>query len=89
MAGAATATIGVVGFVGLVAPHMARMLVGEDQRFALPVTAACGMLVLTLASLVSKIILPGIVLPIGMVTALLGIPFFLAQIMARRGRAPA
>jgi iron complex transport system permease protein len=84
LAGSATATIGIVGFVGLVAPHMARMLVGEDQRFSLPVTAACGMLVLTLSSLVSKLILPGVVLPIGMVTALLGIPFFLAQILRNR-----
>ena len=81
LAGSATATIGIVGFVGLVAPHMARMLVGEDQRFSLPVTAACGMLVLTLSSLASKLILPGVMLPIGMVTALLGIPFFLAQIL--------
>lgn len=89
MAGCATATIGVVGFIGLVAPHIARLLVGEDQRFALPVTAACGMLVLTLASLVSKVILPGTVLPIGMVTSLLGIPFFLAQIMSRRARVSA
>lgn len=86
MAGAATASIGVVGFVGLVAPHMARLLVGEDQRFALPVTAAAGLLVLTLASLASKVLLPGVVLPIGMVTALLGIPFFLAQVMSGRGR---
>jgi iron complex transport system permease protein len=84
LAGSATATIGIVGFVGLVAPHMARMLVGEDQRLSLPVTAACGMLVLTLSSLVSKLILPGVVLPIGMVTALLGIPFFLAQILRNR-----
>ncbi len=81
LAGAATATIGIVGFIGLVAPHCSRLLVGEDQRFALPATAACGALILTLASLVSKLIIPGAVLPIGMVTALLGIPFFLAQIL--------
>ncbi|HTJ59403.1 MAG TPA: iron ABC transporter permease [Devosiaceae bacterium] len=85
LAGAATATIGVVGFIGLVAPHIARLMVGEDQRFALPATAACGALILTLASLASKLILPGAVLPIGMVTALLGVPFFLAQILSRRG----
>lgn len=88
MAGTATATIGVVGFIGLVAPHIARMLMGEDQRFALPATAACGALLLTLASLASKLILPGAVLPIGMVTALLGVPFFLAQVMTRQRRRP-
>ena len=87
LAGAATATIGIVGFIGLVAPHIARLLVGEDQRFTLPVTAACGALILTLASLVSKMIIPGAVLPIGMVTSLLGVPFFLAQILYRKQRA--
>ncbi len=86
LAGSATATIGIVGFIGLVAPHMARLLVGEDQRFSLLVTAACGMLVLTLASLASKLILPGVILPIGMVTSLLGIPFFLALVLRGRRR---
>ncbi|WP_347558512.1 iron ABC transporter permease [Robbsia sp. KACC 23696] len=81
LASGITATIGVVGFVGLVAPHISRLLVGEDQRFSLPMTAACGMLVMTLASIASKMILPGGVLPIGMVTSLLGVPFFLAQIL--------
>ena len=83
LAGGVTATIGIVGFVGLVAPHAARMLVGEDQRFALPVTAALGMIVTVAASLVSKLVIPGVVLPIGMVTALLGLPFFIAQVLRR------
>lgn len=81
LASSITATIGVVGFVGLVAPHIARLLVGEDQRLSLPMTAACGLLVMTLASIASKMILPGGILPIGMVTSLLGVPFFLAQIL--------
>ncbi len=81
LASGITATIGVVGFIGLVAPHISRLLVGEDQRFSLPMTAACGMLVMTLASVASKLILPGGILPIGMVTSLLGVPFFLAQIL--------
>ncbi|HWU65061.1 MAG TPA: iron ABC transporter permease [Ensifer sp.] len=86
LAGAATATIGIIGFIGLVAPHIARLLVGEDQRFCLPLTAASGALILTLASLASKLILPGAVLPIGMVTSLLGVPFFLGQILYRKRR---
>jgi len=88
LAAGVTATIGIVGFVGLVAPHVARMLVGEDQRFALPVTAACGMVVMTAASIVSKAAIPGVVLPIGMVTSLLGVPFFIMLILRRdmRGR---
>jgi iron complex transport system permease protein len=86
--GGITATIGVVGFVGAVAPHLARLLVGEDQRFALPVTAACGLIVLTTASLASKLIIPGVVLPIGMMTSLLGLPFFVMQVLRREAGAP-
>jgi len=88
LAGGITATIGIVGFVGLVAPHAARLLVGEDQRFALPVTAALGLVVMTLASLVSKLVIPGVVLPIGMVTALLGLPFFIVQVLRQDARQP-
>ena len=88
LAGGVTATIGIVGFVGLVAPHAARMLVGEDQRFALPVTAALGMIVMTAASLASKLVIPGVVLPIGMVTSLLGLPFFVVQVLRRDAGRP-
>lgn len=86
LAAAATATIGIVGFIGLVAPQIARLLVGEDQRFALLMTAALGALLLTTASLASKLIVPGVVLPIGMLTSLFGVPFFLLQIVHKRFR---
>lgn len=86
LAASITATIGIVGFVGLVAPHIARMLVGEDQRFSIGVTAACGLLVMTIASIVSKIIIPGVILPIGMVTSLLGVPFFFWLVLGYRRR---
>ena len=85
LAGSVTATVGIVGFVGLVGPHIARMLVGEDQRFALPAAAACGVLIMTTAAIASEIIIPGAVLPIGMLTALLGVPFFLVQILEGAG----
>jgi iron complex transport system permease protein len=54
----ATAT-SFVGFVGLVAPHIARMLVGEDQRFLIPLSALCGACMLSAASVLSKSIIPG------------------------------
>jgi iron complex transport system permease protein len=85
LAGSVTATVGIIGFVGLIAPHMARMLVGEDQRFSLLAAAACGILVMTTAAIASEILVPGAILPIGMLTALLGVPFFLVQILGRRG----
>jgi iron complex transport system permease protein len=82
----ATCFVGTIGFVGLVAPHIARMLVGEDQRFLLPLSALGGALLLALASLVSKSIVRGVVFPIGVVTSFIGIPFFLSLILTKRRR---
>jgi iron complex transport system permease protein len=78
------AFVGTIAFVGLVGPHIARMLVGEDHRFFLPASAICGALVMSLASVASKTVVPGAVIPIGLVTALIGVPFFVALIMRRR-----
>ncbi|MBP8279935.1 MAG: iron ABC transporter permease, partial [Aeromonas sp.] len=78
----ATAT-SFVGFVGLVAPHIARMLVGEDQRFLIPLSALCGACMLSAASVLSKSIIPGALFPIGIVTALIGVPFFIWLILGR------
>ncbi|MEX6507179.1 FecCD family ABC transporter permease [Jiella sp. M17.18] len=79
--------VGTIGFVGLVGPHMARMLVGEDQRFFLPASVLCGALLLSVTSVVSKTILPGAILPIGVITALVGVPFFFVLIFGSRRRA--
>ncbi len=76
LTGAAVAFVGTIGFIGLVAPHIARMLVGEDQRHMLPASALFGALLLSVASVVSKLIMPGTVFPIGIITALVGVPFF-------------
>lgn len=81
LAGAVTAVVGIVGFIGLVAPHVARMLTGEDHRFTILSTAAVGAVFATLASLATKIIIPGAVLPLGMVTSLTGLPFFIFLVM--------
>lgn len=79
--------VGTIGFVGLVGPHIARMLVGEDQRFFLPGSILCGALLLSATSVVSKILIPGAVLPIGVITALVGVPFFFSLIFTQRRRA--
>lgn len=84
LTGAAVAFVGTIGFIGLVAPHLARGLVGEDQRHLLPASALFGALLLSAASVASKLILPGTVFPIGIVTALIGVPFF-AWLVARGG----
>ncbi|EJO5346303.1 iron ABC transporter permease [Clostridium botulinum] len=76
--------VGTIGFIGLVGPHIARMLVGEDQRFFMPMAAISGALLLSAASVMSKIIIPGVIFPIGIVTSMIGVPFFLALIIRKR-----
>ncbi|MFA7439247.1 FecCD family ABC transporter permease [Castellaniella sp.] len=83
LAALAVAFAGTIGFVGLMAPHMARLLLGEDQRYYLPGSALLGGLVLTLAALASKSLVPGLILPIGIVTSLVGVPFFLLVLWRR------
>ncbi|RCS21863.1 iron ABC transporter permease [Phyllobacterium salinisoli] len=78
--------VGTIGFVGLVGPHIARMLVGEDQRFFLPASVLCGALLLSATSVASKTLIPGAVLPIGVMTALVGVPFFFVLIFTHRKR---
>ncbi len=88
LTGIAVAFVGTIGFIGLVAPHIARIYVGEDQRALLPASAVTGAALLSVASVVSKVILPGAVFPIGIVTSLVGVPFFVWLILtARRGPA--
>ncbi len=82
----AVAFVGTIGFVGLVAPHLARMLVGEDQRFLLPMSALAGALIMAGASILSKLISPGGVVPIGIVTAVIGVPFLFFLLLRGRRR---
>ena len=80
----AVSFVGSIGFVGIVGPHIARMLIGEDQRFFLPLSALAGALMLSVASALSKIIVPGSVFPIGILTSLVGVPFFFALLLGRK-----
>jgi len=84
LTGAAVCFVGTIGFIGLVGPHIARMLVGEDQRFFLFTSALAGALLLSAASAVSKLVIPGTILPVGIVTSLIGVPFFVSLILRRR-----
>ncbi len=84
LSGLAVAFVGTIGFIGLVAPHIARRIFGEDHRFYLPGSALVGGLILSLASIASKNIVPGVIVPVGIVTSLVGIPFFLSVVIRRR-----
>lgn len=83
--GAAVAAAGMIGFIGLVVPHLVRLLVGPDHRVLLPASALAGASLLLLADLAARLLLAPAELPIGIVTALIGAPFFLYLLL--RGRA--
>ena len=81
-AGAVSFT-GTIGFVGLIAPHVGRALVGEDHRFGLPMAGIMGAIVLVAASVTGKILSPGAVIPVGIITAVAGIPMLLGVILMK------
>jgi iron complex transport system permease protein len=76
----AVAFVGAIGFIGLVGPHIARLLLGEDHRFLLPASILTGAVIMSLASVLSKSLVPGVLMPVGIVTAMIGVPVFLALI---------
>lgn len=86
LAAVAVAFAGTIGFVGLVGPHMARLLVGEDHRFFLPAALLSGAVLLSFSNIAAKLVLPGVVLPIGIVTSLVGLPCFLALLLWGRAQ---
>lgn len=77
VAAAGVAFVGVIGFVGLVIPHAVRLVSGPDHRFLLPMSFVCGAAFLSLADLLSRTAVPPAEIPIGVVTAFVGVPFFL------------
>lgn len=86
LAATSVAFVGTIGFIGLVGPHIARLLIGEDHRFFLPASALTGAVVMSLADIASKAIAPGVIVPIGIVTSLVGLPVFFSLIFRRRDR---
>ncbi|WP_407518805.1 FecCD family ABC transporter permease [Methylobacterium oryzisoli] len=81
--GASVAAAGVIGFVGLVVPHGLRLLVGPEHRRLLPASALLGAALLVLADVAARLVASPAELPIGIVTALIGAPFFLWLLMGR------
>lgn len=85
MVAAATAMVGVVAFVGLVVPHLLRMLRSADYTFLLPASALLGALLMEVVDVVARLVIPPAELPIGIITAAVGAPLFLWMLL--RGRA--
>ena len=80
----AVAFSGVIGFVGLVSPHVVRRLVGPDYRRVLPGSALVGASFLLVAHDLSQLVIPGAVLPVGIFTSFAGAPFFLYLLYRQR-----
>lgn len=76
--------LGVIGFVGIICPHVTKKLLGQDHRFSIPASALSGSLLLLLADTLSRSMGNGSALPVGAITSLLGAPFFLAIIFGGR-----
>ncbi|MDM7935803.1 MAG: iron ABC transporter permease [Methanothrix sp.] len=74
---------GTIGFIGLVAPHITRMVVGGDHRFLLPGSALIGALLLLGADTLARTILAPVILPVGIMTSFLGVPFFMYLFLRR------
>lgn len=86
LAGAATAIAGPIGFVGLVVPHLCRLLVGTDHRWLLPISAIAGAALLTLADVIGRIITRPEEIDVGIVTAFIGAPVFIWIVRRQRVR---
>ena len=75
---------GTIGFIGLVSPHITRMVIGGDHRFLLPASALVGALLLLGADTVARTILAPVILPVGIMTSFIGVPFFIYLFMRRK-----
>ncbi|MGI6463521.1 MAG: FecCD family ABC transporter permease [Candidatus Scatomorpha sp.] len=76
--------LGIIGFVGIICPHVTKKLIGEDHRFSIPVSALSGSLLLLLADTLSRSMGGGSALPVGAITSFLGAPFFIAIIFSKK-----
>ena len=77
--------LGIIGFVGIICPHVVKRLMGQDHRVSLPASALAGSLLLVLSDTLSRSLGNGSALPVGAITSMLGAPFFLALIFSRKG----
>lgn len=81
--GTSVALVGTIAFVGLVVPHIVRMLIGPDHHALLPASALAGAILLVIADTLSRVVLAPTELPVGIITALVGVPFFIALLRQR------
>ena len=85
LVGVVVAVSGAIGFVGLVVPHAVRMIIGSDHRWVLPASALAGGLLLVVVDIGARLVLAPTEVPVGLLTAVVGAPFFL-WLLRRSGR---
>lgn len=84
MAASVVSFTGIIGFVGLVAPHIVRIFLGSDNRYLIPASAVFGSVLLMVADLISRVIIAPTFLPVGVITAFIGCPLFLYLLIKQR-----
>ncbi|OOE87574.1 FecCD family ABC transporter permease [Salinivibrio sharmensis] len=82
--GVSVSAAGLIGFIGLVVPHIGRLIAGPDHRMLIPLSAVLGALLLTLADIIARVIVAPAELPVGIITALMGAPFFIWLLIQQR-----
>jgi iron complex transport system permease protein len=84
LAGSAVSVAGTLGFIGLVVPHAARLLIGPDHRLLIPLAALLGGLMVVGADLIGRSIFPPLEFPAGIITAMIGAPYFLFLLLRQK-----
>ena len=85
LAGSAIATAGTIGFVGLIAPHISRMIIGTDHKHLVPLAALAGAILLVVSDTIARSVFQPVELAVGVVTAVIGGPFFLILLRRKKG----
>ncbi len=76
---------GIIGFVGLAAPHISRSLVGNIYKFLIPLSMIVGSILLLISDTIGRLILAPVVIPVGIIISFIGVPIFLIQVLRKRG----
>jgi iron complex transport system permease protein len=86
LTGAVVSVSGMIGFVGMVVPHAVRLVIGSDHRLLLPASALVGGMFLVVSDTIARTLLAPTEIPVGIVTAIVGGPFFLYLLLGRKDR---
>nr|WP_138210367.1 iron ABC transporter permease [Hathewaya histolytica] len=87
LAGISTSVVGIIGFIGLIVPHICRLIIGSDHKFLIPMSSVVGAILLLLTDTIARFIARPIELPVGVIMSMVGGPFFLFLLRRRKSNA--